>query len=118
MVLDPSPPPLPMTDKVSVCDCIRIGESPSDLGASQLERFISGVFTKDTSEEMGQARDTSTHVTFYALKLDRLTSVPPLPLYRSLLLKSPIKEMMFTFSYSGHRKREGKKRIFTCSVRI
>jgi len=61
-----------MTDKVSVCDCIRIGESPSNLGASRLERFISGVFTKDTSEEMGQARDTSTHVTFYTLKLDRL----------------------------------------------
>jgi len=31
------------------------------------QRFIWGVFTKDTSEEMGQARDTSTPVTFNVL---------------------------------------------------
>jgi len=33
-----------------------------------LERFIYSVFTKDTLDEKGQARDTSTHVTFNALK--------------------------------------------------
>jgi len=31
------------------------------------QRFISGVFTKDTSEDMGQARDTITHLIFNAL---------------------------------------------------
>ena len=29
------------------------------------------MFTKDTLDEKGQARDTSTHVTFNALKLDK-----------------------------------------------
>jgi len=31
------------------------------------ERFIYSVFTKDTLDEKGQARDTSTYVTFNAL---------------------------------------------------
>jgi hypothetical protein len=31
------------------------------------QRFIYSVFTKDTLDEKGQARDTSTHVTFNAL---------------------------------------------------
>jgi len=32
-----------------------------------IKRFIYSVFTKDTLDEKGQARDTSTHVTFNAL---------------------------------------------------
>ena len=31
------------------------------------QRFIHSVFTKDTLDEKGQARDTSTHVSFNAL---------------------------------------------------
>ena len=68
-------------------------------------QFI-GSLTSDSSERLalintslGQARDTSTHVTFNALNLT------------PYLGSSAI-------SYSGHRKREGKKRIFKCSVRI
>ena len=43
-------------------------------GRAHNQRFIYSVFTKDTLDEKGQARDTSTHVTFNALKLDKLTS--------------------------------------------
>ena len=35
--------------------------------AVYFERFIYSVFTKDTLDENGQARDTSAHVTFNAL---------------------------------------------------
>ena len=36
-------------------------------GRAHNQRFIYPVFTKDTLDEKGQARDTSTHVTFNAL---------------------------------------------------
>jgi len=43
----------------------------ADLPNRGPERFIYSVFTKDTLDEKGQARDTSTHVTFNTLKLDK-----------------------------------------------
>jgi len=36
-------------------------------GRAHNQRFIYSVFTKDTLDEKGQARDTSKHVTFNAL---------------------------------------------------
>ena len=39
------------------------------------ERFIYSVFTKDSLDEKGQARDKSTHVTFNALNSTKKTPV-------------------------------------------
>ena len=50
---------------------VQVWERKPFATAGYNQRFIYSVFTKDTLDEKGQARDTSTHVTFNALKLDK-----------------------------------------------
>jgi hypothetical protein len=46
---------------------VQVWERKPFVTAGYNQRFIYSVFTKDTLDEKGQARDTSTQVTFNAL---------------------------------------------------
>ena len=54
-------------------DCFFVSLYPILKYALIHERFIYSVFTKDTLDEKGQARDTGTHVTFNALNSEICT---------------------------------------------
>jgi len=62
------------------------------------EGFMYSVFTKDTLDEKGQARDTRVHVTLYCL------------LSRQRILQSPLAEIP-SFSRTGSGKRLSKRYV-------